>query len=122
MPNGNSSSYERDERQIDELLEIAGIVRSAAARDDCEIALWLAQSASASEQGDQNRPTPKRLAQLEISITKTLHLLESVKGHTYTSNLGLEVHRAGDGVVNAQFIGILGKHEEFPTISEDGLA
>jgi hypothetical protein len=114
-------AFKCDEQQIDDLLKIANIPTKAAARSDFKIALWLAQSESYSAQEAKHQPTPKLLRQLEQSITKTRNLLANVMEKSYAGQIGLEAHRAGAGVVKAQFVGKLGEHKEQPKIPEDGI-
>jgi hypothetical protein len=109
------------EIQIDPLLEAAGIRRNAQTKDDLEIALLLAQSESSSAHEAKHQPTPKLLRRLEQSITKTLNSLAGVREHGYASQIGLEMHRAGAGVVKAQFVRKMGEHKELPTIPEDAV-
>jgi hypothetical protein len=121
MPKKGGPVYQCDEHRIDELLDIAGIAATEAARSDLEIALWLAQSESSLAHEAKHQPTPKRLRRLEQSITKTLNSLAGVREHGYASQIGLEMHRAGAGVVEAQFVRKLGEHKELPTIPEDAV-
>jgi hypothetical protein len=58
--------------------------------------------------------------QLENTIEKTRCLLESVRRHGSTRNIGLQVHRGGAGVVRVQIPWELAKRKEPPpAVSED---
>jgi hypothetical protein len=120
MPRKKGPAYRRNERQIDDLLEIGGIAKTPTARSDLEIALWVARSASAIEKNAQDRPSPRLLDQLERSIVRTRMLLAEVKGHA-SSTVNVLRTRAGADVVKAAVVRDLGKHGELPTIPEDSI-
>jgi len=120
MSRKDGPAYRGHERELDDLLEIAGITRNVErARSDLVITLWSARSANASEQEAQNRPPPDLLEKLERSITKTRRLLARAKKHSFTKDIGFQVHRLETDVVKAVSFGTLGKHKEFPTIPDD---
>jgi len=115
--------YRDYEREIDDLLKIAGITKNVErARSDLVIMLSSAHSANASQQEAQNQPPPDLLEKLEKSITETRRLLARAKTYGYMKVIGngsLQVHGLETNIVKAASIGILGKHKEFPTIPDD---
>src|SRR5260370_670364 len=66
-------------RQIDDLLDVAGVTKNATTRSDLVIALSYARSAYVSEQQAQKQPTPALLRQLQTSILRTRALLARLK-------------------------------------------
>jgi hypothetical protein len=88
-------------RQIDDLLDVAGMTKNATTRSDLVIALSYARSAYVSEQQAQKQPTPALLRQLQTSILRTRALLARLKKYSYTENIGWEVHPLETGIVKA---------------------
>jgi len=107
-----------DERQIDDLLDVACVKKNAKTRCDLIIAISYAQSANASEQQAQKRPTTEFLDQLQTSIRKTQMLLQKLEGHADASDIGWEVHSLESEVVKALSYQVLGNRSE-PSILPD---
>jgi hypothetical protein len=107
-----------DARQIDDLLDVAGVTKNARTRCDLLIAFSYARSAYASVQQAQKRPSPELLDQLQTSILKTRRLVERLEKDAYTSDIGWEVHRLETGVVKAISFAVLGKHRESQTVPD----
>jgi hypothetical protein len=110
-----------DARQIDDLLEEAGVTKNAITQSDLTIALWCARSAYACEEQAQKQPTSEPLRQLQTNIRRTRASLAKLKKY---SEITWELHRLETEIVKAipfQSLGNLGQAPMIPDTTVIGI-
>jgi hypothetical protein len=113
------AGYTYPEQCIDELLELAGADAGPESRTDLLNALQLAQRTHEEEEelSCRERPSSKRIQQLEDSIEKTRMLLTQIREYDDFRNIGFVTQQIGRGVVAPPAQGL----PRSPSISDEEL-